>query len=121
MLTTAHSLVGEIEPDDVLVIQSGSGKPRQRSQVNMHIVIRLVRGLKAWLRARVGRVHVSADHRQTHSGHGMHAKLLEYGDMTMSAANEDQIFHNRRLLSLYTYLSRSLCLSPHSPYKKSKS
>ena len=27
-----------------------------------------------------------------------------------TVANEDQIFHNRRLLSLYTYLSRSLCL-----------
>jgi AhpC/TSA family protein len=36
----------------------------------------------------------------------MHAKLLEYGYMAMSAANENQIFHNRRLLSLHTCLSK---------------
>ena len=51
-------------------------------------------------------MHVAADHRQAHSGHGMHAKLLEYGDMAMSAANEDQIFDNGRLLSLHTCVSK---------------
>src|SRR6266436_9668144 len=72
----------------------------------MDIVIRIVPGQKAWQHARVGRVHFATDHRQAHSGHGVHAKLLEYGDMAMPAANEDQIFDNGRLLSLHTCLSK---------------
>ena len=71
----------------------------------MGIVIRIVPCEQAWQHARIGRVHVAADHRQAHSGHGVHAKLLEYGDMAMSAANEDQIFHNGRLLSVHACLS----------------
>ena len=51
-------------------------------------------------------MHVSADHRQAHSRHGVHAKLLEYGYMAMSTTNEDQIFHNRYLLSLHTGISK---------------
>ena len=102
-----HGPVGEIKPDDLVVIQSGPGKPRQGSQVNMNIVIGIVPGQKAWQHARVGRVHIAADHRQAYSGHGMHAKLLEHGDMAMSTANEDQIFDNGRLLPLH------ICLSEH--------
>jgi hypothetical protein len=51
-------------------------------------------------------VHVTADHRQVHLGHGAHAKLLEHGDMAVATANEDQVVDNRRLLLVHAYLSK---------------
>ena len=75
----------------LVAVQAGAGKHGQAGQVDVDLIVVVVAGNIAWQHARVGRVHVGANHGQAHAGFGLHAKALEHAHMAVAAAYQHDV------------------------------
>ena len=104
-MTAVDGTVCEIQPDDFVVVQSGTGKPRQGTQVDMDVVISVVPGNEARQHTRVWRMRVAADQRQADARQRLHAEPLEDGDVTVSTSYEHKLFDHGRLLPVHVIVT----------------
>jgi hypothetical protein len=87
-------LVGEVEPNDFVVVEACPREAGQWTEIDMHVVVVVMTSNEAWQHARIGRLDVSTDHRQAHSREGLHAEHFEDGDMTVATPDQDEVFED---------------------------
>ena len=84
-----------IEPDGLVVVETRVRKARQRTKIDVDVVVAVVSGDVAGEHPRVRRLHVAADEGDPHAGHRFHPETLEHDDVAVPAAGEHQILDNR--------------------------
>ena len=84
-----------VQTDHLVAEKTGTSKSGQRIQVNVHVVVAVVARDVTGQHARVGRVGVTADHRQAHAGDGVHAKTSQHPHMAVAAADQHDVAQDR--------------------------
>ena len=90
-----HRLRPRVDPGDFVVEEAGTGEACQRHQVDMPLIGRVVTGDQARQHPGVGGLDIAADECQPDTGYGPHAERLEYGDVAVTAAQQDQVLDDR--------------------------
>jgi len=84
-----------VDADDLVAVISRPGKLGQPAQVDMHVGETVMAGDIARQHARIRRVGIGADDRQTHAGQGLHGEHVQHADVAVAAADQHDISQHR--------------------------
>ena len=73
-----------------------AGKARQRVEIHVHLLWRVVTGNQPWQHAGIRRAAALADQRDAQAGLRAHAKAFEHGEVGVTAAQQDEVGNGRR-------------------------
>src|SRR5271166_1075335 len=93
-----HRTPAPVEADRLVADQPRSGKPREPTEIDVALLKGVMPRDIARQHARIGRLDVAADQGDAHTGHRPHAKTLQHADMSMAAADENEILSDRNAL-----------------------
>ena len=96
MSSQLNAVRAQIEPDNLVGEQPRTGKHRKPAEVNVHFRTLIDSGDVSRKHSGVRRLDFPADNRDTHAWLRLHAKRLEHLDVTVAAANKDEIPDGRR-------------------------
>ena len=90
-----HAPPGEIERDDLVLVEARAGKARQRAGVDMRFVEAVVTGDQSRQHAGIRRVHLAADQGEAHARDRLHAEHAQHRDVGMAGADQHHVLDHR--------------------------
>ncbi len=91
-----HAPFGEIETGRFVVEEARAGEAGERPQIDMALRARVVAGDEPGQHAGIRRLHVSRDQGDAQARHRPHAEAFQDMDVGVPAADEHEVFDDRR-------------------------
>ena len=87
-----------VETERLVADQARAGKARKPAEIDVAFLKRVMPGNVTRQHARIGCLDVAGNEGDAHAGHRPHAKALQHMDMSVSAADENEVLRDRRTL-----------------------
>ncbi len=91
-----HGTSVAVEARGLVMDEAGAGPRRQRRQVDVALLGRVMPGDEARQHAGIGRQHVARDERHRDAGNGPLGEAVEHIDLGVAAADEDEVLSGRQ-------------------------
>src|SRR5215475_6854777 len=104
-MATDHVTPGEIEADDLVLVEPGAGEARQRPSIDMRVVEPVVAGDEAGQHAGIRRMHLAADQGEAHARYRLHAEHAQHGDVRMAGADQHDVLDRGMAYALHASFS----------------
>ena len=104
-VATDHGTRGEIEADDLVLIEPRLRKTGQRPGVDMGVVEPVIPGDEAGQHAGIRCMHLAGDQSEAHARNRLHAEHAQHGHMRVASTDQHHVLDDRMGHALHADLS----------------